>query len=426
MTQCGKTFMSIESMKQRLEHDPTSVHVVYTMNTLLNNHQFAKRLETIEQTYGAGSILVFTSAYKGIYRHAKNKTKFDAMVDARMPRVIVMCSNPTRFEEGHAWVHAMCHTHPHTPIHLYYDELHQYLKKPMRNALEALHALPNVASILAMTATPNAIIQKRGPWSTLRLIASDHVALDDYLNVDDMEVHPNPTYFPFPYHKPAFNDFDTMDEETLGFIEHTLSRHPEMLAPGVRCFVPAHIRRVGHIRVRDLMWSKCPTAVVVMINGVEKNVQFKVDDEITTVSLVCNMEVSHRIADILTEHGLMARPLFMTGYLCVGMGQTLMHPSYGNFTHAILSHMNVNNDSIYQLFGRLTGRVKRWDTYQRTQLYCPTPVWNRIKVMERCASDAMKKIHLSKHEYELPMDTMPEGVDVRENQKQTVVEVVEE
>jgi hypothetical protein len=237
-----------------------------------------------------------------------------------------------------------------------------------------------------------------------------------------MEVHPNSTYFRLPYQKPVFNDFERMDTETLGFIEHTLNRHPEMLEPGVRCFIPAHIRRVGHARVREMIWEKCETAVVVMINGVEKNVQYKVDGEVKTVSLISDMEVSNRISEILDEHVLTERPLFITGYLCVGMGQTLMHQSYGNFTHAILSHMNVNNDSIYQLFGRLTGRVKWWDKYQTTKLYCPTPILNRIKVMERCAADAMKKIQLSKQEYELPMDTMPEGADVRENQNRVLVE----
>jgi len=435
MTQCGKTFRSIESMKDRLKKDPTSIHLVYTMNTLLNNHQFAKRLEPIEHEYGFGSVLVFTSTYKGTYQHAKNKKHFDKRVATRLPRVILMCSNTTRFTEGHEWVHEMSQTHPKINIHLYYDELHQYINKSMRNQLEGLHALANVASILALTATPNSIIQKRGPWSTLRLIASDQVKLDDYAKLEDMMVFPDSDYFKGPYHKPMFNDFDRMDEETIGFMEHVLAAHPEMLEPGARCFVPAHIRRSGHTKVRDLIWAKCDSAVIVTINGVDKVVQFyktkedaSYESSITSVSLLSDggIEVSDRIAQILVEHELMDRPLFMTGFMCVSVGQTLTSKEVGNFTHAILSHMNLNNEMTYQLFGRLTGRVKAWEKYQPTKLYCPTPVMNRIKVMERCASDSMKKIKLNKKEYENPMDTMPEGADVRENQRKKIIEEYDE
>jgi len=46
--------------------------------------------------------------------------------------------------------------------------------------------------------------------------------------------------------------------------------------------------------------------------------------------------------------------------------------------------------------------------------------------MERCASDSMKKIKLNKKEYENPMDTMPEGADVRENQRKKIIEEYDE
>lgn len=40
----------------------------------------------------------------------------------------------------------------------------------------------------------------------------------------------------------------------------------------------------------------------------------------------------------------------------------------GSFTYAILSHLDSTNDSLYQLFGRITGRMKRWgDKYVKTQ-----------------------------------------------------------
>ena len=52
-TQMGKTFIAIKNIMTEIENDKgdnlgRSVHIVFTMNTLLNNDQFTKRLETIE------------------------------------------------------------------------------------------------------------------------------------------------------------------------------------------------------------------------------------------------------------------------------------------------------------------------------------------------------------------------------------------
>lgn len=59
-TQLGKTFTAISKILTEILQDDDfgrSIHIIFTMNTLLNNKQFAKRLATIEQTYGKGSIL---------------------------------------------------------------------------------------------------------------------------------------------------------------------------------------------------------------------------------------------------------------------------------------------------------------------------------------------------------------------------------
>jgi len=71
LTQLGKTFTAINRITTEIEQDDEfgrSIHIVFTMNTLLNNKQFAKRLEIIENTYGKGSICVFASKYDGKYK----------------------------------------------------------------------------------------------------------------------------------------------------------------------------------------------------------------------------------------------------------------------------------------------------------------------------------------------------------------------
>ena len=411
MTQSGKTFVAIDKMKKRLEEDPQSIHVVYTMNTLLNNYQFAKRLESVEEEFGQGSVLIFASKYKGEYQHVKS---LEELAARELPKVVVMCSNHKRFDDGHKWVMSLTESR----VHLYYDELHQYITKPLRNVLEEIHDQPHVVSMMALSATPNTIIQKRGRWRNMQLIMPES-NLDNYAKSTDMEHHAIDDVIPLPYHKPRFNDFNAMDEEMIGFLETTLDENPDILQDGNRCFLPAHVRRVGHIRVRDMIFEKCPRAVVVLVNAVDKSVQFKNGEVIQSVSLISDSgskkEVSERISEIISEYELIGRPIVVTGFLCVGMGQTLTHESYGNFTHAVLSHMNLNNDSIYQLFGRLTGRVKLWKTYIPTKLYCPTIVFNRIRVMEECARAMMEKIELTREIYQEPMLIMPQGIDVLDN-----------
>jgi hypothetical protein len=94
------------------------------------------------------------------------------------------------------------------------------------------------------------------------------------------------------------------------------------------------------------------------------------------------------------------------------MGQTLTHKSLGSFTSAIFGHLDLTNDEIYQLFGRITGRMKDWgDKYLQTQVYCPTITMNRCIVMEECARN-MARDHngevVSQEDYREPMTELGE------------------
>lgn len=416
MTQSGKTFVAVEKIKERLAADPTSVHVVYTMNTLLNNFQFAKRLESIETDHGVGSVLVVASKYMGPYRHVATDKALQESVRTQMPRVLILCSHHKRFRQGHEWVEQIVSLQPELQIHLYYDELHQYMKRSLRLQLEHIHSLPHVVSMMALTATPRKMFHKRGKWSLLHMVTSEQTtAMDQYARLENMTHVAMDAYFDLPYVKPVFNDFEKMDEETIGFLEHVLDAHPEILAAGNRVFLPAHVRRSGHVTVRDVVLERCPEAVVVVLNAQEKSIVFEIKGMLHKMSLLSNVEVSERIAQIMTMFNLLDRTLVITGFLCVGMGQTITHRAFGNITHTVLSHMNLGNDAIYQLVGRVTGRHMNWPTYRSTRLYCPTVIHNRVKVMEECAAAVFKKLNVTKEVYQLPVYEMPEGVDVQEN-----------
>jgi hypothetical protein len=398
LTQFGKTFTSISKIIAEIEQDDEfgrSIHIIFTMNTLLNNQQFAKRLDTVEQTYGEGSICILSSKYDGKYKHAKNILELQGLCVSKktIPRVILMCSNNRRYEDGVEFLNVINENfldgnNSILRAFSYYDELHKYINESVRKQIKDIHKLDIVKSIIGLTATPDKIWQPEGFWSKIRIMQLNDFSELDYVGYKDMIFNCIDDVFPTPYNRPGRFDYDAMDEQTIGFVTNVLRRYPEILAENTRSFIPAHIRRTGHNAIRDLVFSINRNAVIGVINGFEKTLQYKDGcDRIKTLSLTsAEEEVCETISRLVIKNNLQNRPIVITGLLCVGMGQTLSHKSLGSFTSAIFGHMDLANEEIYQLFGRITGRMKGWgDKYIPTQVYCPTIIMNRCITMEECA-----------------------------------------
>jgi len=428
LTQLGKTFMAITRILTELDSDEEhgrSIHVIFTMNTLLNNRQFAKRLEKIEQRYGKGSIVIFasknTTKYRGVTKlvellgHCFNVTT--------CPKVVIMCSNEYRFEDGVEFIETLNANRMHIQrVFAYYDELHKYITASLRERIERIHNMEIVKSIVAMTATPKRIYQNEGFWSTIRMIQLDDFNDANYAGYKNMIWNCVDDFFPEPFIRPSLFDFNRHDDNTIGFIEHVLNRYSSILDDKTRVFIPAHVRRISHNRVRELVFERNENAVVVVLNGIEKTLTYKENGFNRTINLgeVSDDEVCKIVADKIISNNLTERALVFTGFLCVGMGQTLTHESLGSFTSAIISHLDLTNDEIYQLFGRLTGRMRNWgEKYVPTQIYCPTKIMNRCKVMEECARRIATEHNgeiTSADDYISPMNEMGEaGLDAIEN-----------
>jgi hypothetical protein len=324
-----------------------------------------------------------------------------------------MCSNSRRYDDGVEFLKVIEKNKTNIlRAFAYYDELHQYICDTLRSQIEKIHNFDIVKCITALSASPEKIFQEAGFWSKIRLIQLDNFSDSNYVGYKDMIFNCIDDFFASPYIRPRPFDFDELDRQSIGFIDHVLKKHPEILADNTRSFIPAHIRRVGHNRVRELVFSIKSNAVVVVINGFEKTLQYKDCLENTkTIALASeDEEVCETISRLVIQHKLQNRPLVITGLLCVGMGQTLTHKSLGSFTSAIFGHLDLTNDEIYQLFGRITGRMKDWgDKYIQTQIYCPTTIMNRCMVMEECARN-MAYDHngevVTKDNYIEPMNEM--------------------
>lgn len=427
-TQIGKTFTTINRIKTELEQDcdfGKSVHMVYTMNTLLNNKQFAKRLEVIEDTYGKGSVCVFASSGKGKYTYVRDMMALLGHVVCGNCRVVVMCSNKIRFTDGIQFIKRLNQQTIVKRLFMYYDELHKYINEQVRLQIEDIHILDIVKGIIGMSATPDNIMKKTGFWSRIKLIDLEDFDDSNYSGCGDVQFNCIDDFFTIPYVRPR-GGYVGLEQETISFIQHVLTLHPTILADNTRSFIPAHVRRNGHELVRDIVLTFNERAVVVILNGKGKILQFKDDTgNIKTIPLISDDdEICEVISRVIIRNNLQYRALVITGFLCVGMGQTLTHSSLGSFTSAIFGHMDLPSDDIYQLFGRVTGRMKNWgDKYVQTQVYCPTVIMTRCVTMEICAKRCRGLDDLTQEVYREPMAEEKSAFEVRPREtKQTRVE----
>lgn len=430
--QCGKTFQAIEKIKTEIKQDDNlgrSVHIIYTMNTLLNNHQFAKRLDDIEDEYGQGSICIFNCKGKTKYTHVKELEGLGGkfLMNEIYPRVVVMCSNSKRFEDGLGFIKVLNDNKVKdiSRVFCYYDELHKYISSnSTRLKIETIHNLHIVENITAFTASPEKIWKDSGFWSNIKLMKLDNFSDSNYAGCRDMIYNCIDDIFEVPYKKSPGREGSMKD--IIHFISSVLRRFPEILGDNTRTFIPAHNYSASHSTIRDLIFELNQNAVAIVINGNDKTLKYKYSGRTKTLPLVPsdNEEVCETISRLVIQHNLVERPIVITGFICVGMGQTLSHKSLGSFTSAIFSHMDIDNDSLYQLFGRITGRMKDWgDKYVQTQVYCTTTIMNRAIVMEECAMNMVKNYNgeeVTQRDYVSPMYEMGEvGISAIENRRST-------
>lgn len=406
-TQYGKTGVAINKIDMEIKNDDEfgrSIHIVFTMNTLLNNKQFAKRLQDIEREHGKGSVCVLASKYEGEYTHIKQRIQLQGlcMDETTCPRVIVMCGNTTRYADGLEFMRIINRNRSNiVRVFAYFDELHNYICPELRAQIEEIDSFAITKGIMGFTASPEKIWEREGYWSKLHKINLDNISDQNYVGHKEMVFNLVDDFF-----GNNCTTVDALDDNIIGFISHVLEKHPNILGAGTRTFIPANTRRITHDQVREIIFTREPKSVVITINGCEKTLQYiDLDGDMKTHDLdrdddeVCNI-----IAGIIVRNNLLERPIVITGFLCVSMGQTLTHKDIGSFTSAIFGQINLTNDDTYQLFGRITGRMKGWEKYCKTEVYCPTVIRNRCIAMEECARNMIQRMDIVTHDdYIKPM-----------------------
>jgi hypothetical protein len=433
-TQMGKTFVIIKNILEVLKTDTIngrSIHIVFTMNTLLNNKQFANRLEDINKEYGENSVCVFASKYKGTMGHIDCLWKLVSLSDnpGKLPRIVIACSNSRRFQDCFNYIQ---YIEKNKSIvsrsFVYFDEIHKYIKDSknkkcmtnIRKKIEAINDYKIVHGMIGMTATPNnlwivnANNDIKGFWKSIHIVNIEKHTDINYAGCNDIVFHINKYCEEYDSTKDVHCGFgmDYKEVYTFTYSKYILKKYPEILRDKARVFIPAHNKRVSHQYMRDFVYTMNKKSIVIMLNGEEKNVKYYRGTELITHDIQLKEgELGDYIAEFIEAKGLLLRPVVFIGYMCVGMGQTLVSERLGPFTAAIFCYNVISNDSLYQLFGRVTGRIKHWSSYQnKTEVYCPSYCKKICELMEECALNVIKKYNgknIDKVDYIEPMNDDP-------------------
>ena len=333
-----------------------------------------------------------------------------------MPKIVVACSNYRRFDDCFKYMEFL--NNNETAISrsfVYFDELHKYIKSKkanIRGNIEKMDDYDIVHGIMAMTATPDVIWDKSNEdpddyWKKITIVNIAEHNECNYFGWEDMEFK----HCRFVLEEDS-NEYDLYYNElyNIKYAESIIEKNPEILSDGSRTFIPATRKRVTHNLIRNMVMKINPRCVVVTLNGVEKNIRYTDEEgkEVVIDLILKSGELGDLIAYHLRENMVFGRPLVITGYMCVGMGQTLVSKELGTFTTAIFGYSKITNDNLYQLFGRITGRVKAWAPETvKTRVFCSKINSTICRKMEECAKNIVAKyngVQLCNEKYREPIN----------------------
>ncbi len=384
----GKTFICLENINRT----PNTVHLIITMNTIKSNRQFFSRAK---ERFGT-SICVFNSKPKvgekieGFF-HAKDESSVVRHLRKEVEYVI-MCAHHKRFQDSIAYlldgITDSRDLNKNVVIHI--DEAHAYV--PIyRDDIVVMNNFDVVHRIFMYSATPFNIWRREDElFERIFICDCDQdfgvMKTDHYFGVKDCEailcedeeyemIDPSipdvmvntwgsekqisqhiqrgglKWYSPLNEERWARPCFDLGDElSMLSFTKHTLrklSESGEIKGDEYTYnFVPGYVRKFTHYAIKDMILEIFPTAVVVVINGNGSN-YFHTDGFNRGLPMCSADETSEQINQVKVSFP--DRPVFVTGFHCVGMSVTFISKETGNFDNVIFSHNHFPSHVQYQL-----------------------------------------------------------------------------
>ena len=416
----GKTFICLENIKQSND----TIHLIITMNTIKSNCQFYERARSVLNA----RVCIFNSKNntdKNILHHAKDIIQVKNKIIQDGIHNIIMCAHDKRFRESIIeLIELLQHDnriYDKYEIVVHIDEAHAYV--PIyRHETITINNFDIVNRIYLYSATPvNIWVDNReAEDSIFKLIYVVDVeeqfgiiTSENYFGVKNCiheqiqlpeaykKAHMVATKIPIEFINKYGNDkqklnpdiikwygkkyiFAHGDEQLyltyIAYILNTIKGHYINDNIFSYNFIPAYTRKLTHYAAMETILAIYKTAIVIIINGdgtkgyLLESFTNKPQEEV----LEDNNEPSKQIELFITKYP--NRPVFITGFHCVGMSVTFINETIGNFDNVIFSHTQFNNrpDVLYQLC-RFLFNYTQWTTnsnIKKTKLITNTEVYN--------------------------------------------------
>jgi hypothetical protein len=406
----GKTFICLENICINTH----CYHLIITMNTIKSNLQFFDRAK---KKFGS-NICVFNSRgnkkdQSPDFLHAKDVIGVKKHLRGGS-RVVIMCAHPKRFDVSIIELLNEIEDSGSIskPVIIHIDEAHAYVPS-WRDQVVEMNNMSVTERIYMYSATPFNIwtnpYSVRGTdqlfqniWivdveSEFKVKISDKyfgvkscqyvIGSDEYPTIESTipdnfikrwgnekqvsNVNSSGTETWYSIGSP----FDIGDEiKMLSFTRHTLMSmngkdiHNDRFSYN---FVPGFVRKLTHYSIMENVLEIYPRALVIIING-DGTQLFHMDGTMFVGESIPNHnEPSEQIEFCITKYP--ERPVFITGFHCIGMSVTFINEEIGNFDNVIFSHEHYMErpDVQYQLC-RFLFNYTAWKSeasIKKTKLY---------------------------------------------------------
>lgn len=420
-TQRGKTFTCIHQIQDILEVDISSIHVVMTQNTYMNQAQFLGRIDpAICISFGSKAI--------GARYHAKNVNELFGVLSRPNSKisVVVCCSNIIRLRDIQEIFRDM-HTNllsgnRQRQTYIYFDEVHEIINM-CEPFMKEFAKFPFVQQMTAITATPENIARE----------FNISISKDILEKLDANKIISDDHYYKLVKHNKIINP-SFLNESTIQYTVRVLKMYfDDFFKPFARNFVPSQVATISHMQMKDEIFKISKKATVIVINTEVKSLFYYDDDDQLVeqkVDLFPKQKKGNRkektefkfnmsviIADTLRIHRLSARPLFITGHECISVGVTFCGMEFGSFTNSVIYFPNMQVDDLYQFAGRTTGNIMDLPNFQETTIFTTHEIYSRLIKQERDSYELERK------SYEEKINHLP--VEKNEQQPEIRVEVIQ-
>lgn len=394
----GKTFICLENINQSQDN----LNIIVTMNTIKSNNQFFERAN---QKFGEDNICVLNS---------RSKTNDIISVKDKIYNgisILIMCAHYKRFDKSIIDLLKILNDSMQfkKKVCIHIDEAHAYIPVYREKIIE-MNNLDIIERIYLYSATPFNIWQGKYEISNSLFNSIYIVDIEEQYNIikNDHYFGVRNSNFEVGYPDEPL-EYDTLIPDTfikkwgnekqranidnniannwytkypfqlgneiahLSFVKNILNKLKTTISNDSYSynFVPGYVRKLTHYAIMENILDIYNKGIVFVINGDGTKVYMKVDEDIVSKIPDTNNEPSKQIENFIKKYP--NRPVFITGFHCVGMSVTFINETIGNFDNVIFSHDQYIStpDILYQLC-RFVFNYMKWknkNTIKKTKLY---------------------------------------------------------